>query len=160
MFRSVVPADSDAVTSLAVSAALFAPEDSGVVRSMMDAYFATGRSEGHVCLLDDDAGEPRAVADYEPVPVTDRTWFLTMLAVRPDQQGQGRGAGLLAHLEDLLRDRGQRLLLIQTSSTARYAHARGFYTACGYDQEARVRDYYEPGDDMIVFRKALGPTGE
>lgn len=160
MFRSVVPGDSDAVTSLAVSAALFAPEDSGVVRSMMEGYFATGRSEGHVCLLDDDAGEPRAVAYYEPAPVTDRTWFLTMLAVRPDQQGQGRGAGLLAHLEDLLRDRGQRLLLIQTSSTEPYAHARGFYAACGYDQEARVRDYYEPGDDMIVFRKALGPTDE
>ena len=36
-----------------------------------------------------------------------------------------------------------------------FGRARASYERCGYEQEARVRDYYEPGDDVILFRKAL-----
>ena len=40
----------------------------------------------------------------------------------------------------------------------RHSRARAFYLSCGYDEEARVRDYYEAGDDMVLFRKDLsGP---
>jgi hypothetical protein len=32
---------------------------------------------------------------------------------------------------------------------------RAFYLKCGYDLEARIRDYYTEGDDKVTFRKAL-----
>lgn len=32
---------------------------------------------------------------------------------------------------------------------------RSFYRKNGYDEEARIRDFYRAGDDKIVFRKAL-----
>lgn len=121
---------------------------------MMVDYFGGQREEGHVWVMDEE-GAPLGVAYYEPALATDGTWYLTMIAVRRTRQGQGRGAALLRHLEEELRSRDQRLLLVETSGLPAFERTRAFYEKCGYEQEARVRDYYEPGDDMVLFRKAL-----
>jgi len=63
-----------------------------------------------------------AVAYYEPVTATDRTWELTMIGVRRDLHRQGRGAKLLQHVEDDLRFREQRLLVIETSFAQKTGH--------------------------------------
>jgi ribosomal protein S18 acetylase RimI-like enzyme len=81
-----------------------------------------------------------------------------MIAVAPAEQRTGRGAALLAHIEEALAAAGQRLLLVETSSSAEYERARAFYKRCGFGQEARIRDYFAAGEDMILFRKALGPA--
>ena len=157
MLRLVTSQDSPAVVSVAVASDLFAPEDAAIVDTMMADYLAREREHGHACVidLDDVSGEPLAVAYWEPAKATDRTWYLTMIGVRRDRHRQGRGAALLQHVEQRLSADGQRLLLVETSSTPAFARARAFYASCGYDEEARVRDYYEPGDDMILFRKDL-----
>ena len=82
-------------------------------------------------------------------------WNLLFIAVRPDLQGRGRGSALLRHIEQALRERGARLLLIETSGLGTFERTRAFYRKHGYDEEARIRDYYRPGDDKVVFRKAL-----
>lgn len=154
MIRPITDDDASAVVDLAVASELFAAEDAGVVTGLMADYFGGKRDDGHACVLDEE-GEPIAVAYYEPAPATNGTWYLTMIAVRPDRQGQGRGAALLRHVEDDLRARGQRLLLVETSGHPTYERTRAFYDRCGHQQEARVRDYYEAGDDMVLFRKTL-----
>ena len=47
------------------------------------------------------------------------------------------------------------MLIVETSSTAQYIGARRFYQARGFIEEARIRDFYGPGDDKVVFWKAL-----
>lgn len=152
--RTVTPADAPAVVDLAVASGLFAVEDAVIVRTMMSDYFAGKSDAGHLCLIDEQ-DEPLAVAYFEPAVATERTWYLTMIGVRSDRQGEGRGSALLARTEDILRDRRQRLLLVETSGSPAFERTRNFYVRCGYESEARVRDYYEPGDDMILFRKDL-----
>lgn len=80
---------------------------------------------------------------------------MAAIAARLSRQRQGRGSTLLRQVEDDLRARGLRLLLVETSGLATFRRTRAFYQGCGYEEEARVRDYYEPGDDMILLRKAL-----
>lgn len=155
MFRPIAPSDTAAVLALVVAAELFTVEEAGVVDTMLTEYFAGREAEGHTCVVDDVDGGLLAVAYYEPVTATDRTWELTMIGVRQDLHRQGRGATLLQHVEDDLRSRGQRLLVIETSALPAFTRARAFYLARGYDEEARVRDYFEDGDDMVLFRKAL-----
>ena len=36
-----------------------------------------------------------------------------------------------------------------------YEPTRRFYLKNGYDQEALVRDYYNDGDSLVIFRKRL-----
>lgn len=155
MIRPVTQPDMAAVVSLTVASELFPPEESSVVEAMLMGYFAGRTEEGHTCLVDEVDGDLVAVAYYEPVTATDRTWELTMIGVRQYLHRQGRGAALLRHVEEDLCSRGQRLLVIETSALPAFARARAFYLACGYDEEARVRDYFETGDDMVMFRKAL-----
>lgn len=154
MIRPITEADATTVRELAVSSGLFPAEAGWFLDKMMADYFGGNQAEGHRCVIDEDDA-PLGVAYYEPALATDRTWYLTMIGVRHDYQGQGRGAALMRYVEDNLRTEGQRILLVETSGVAEFALTRQFYVKCGYEEEARVRDYYAVGDDMVLFRKVL-----
>lgn len=154
MIRLITPADAAAVIALAVASGLFPANETAVLDNMLTGYFDGNSDEGHVCVID-EANEPLGVVYYAPAPATDRAWYVTMIAVRPDAQGQGRGTLLLRYVEDALRANGQRLLLVETSGLPTYARTRTFYAKCGYEEAARIRDFYMAGEDMVVFRKAL-----
>jgi ribosomal protein S18 acetylase RimI-like enzyme len=158
MIRLATAQDAAFVSEVGVAAGMFDPSDTSVTDEMMTAYFASGVARGHLCLIDalDDDGERVAMAYAEPVRATEGTYELLMIAVTPRQQGRGRGAALLREVERLLQERGQRLLLVQTSGEDQYARTRQFYLGCGYRQAARVDDYYAAGIAMVLFRKELG----
>jgi ribosomal protein S18 acetylase RimI-like enzyme len=90
-----------------------------------------------------------------PEELADGTWNMLALAVRPDVQGRGVGTALVAATEAHLKASGQRILVVDTSGTSDFALARRFYARNGYDEEARVRDFWAPGDDKVIFRKAF-----
>ena len=87
--------------------------------------------------------------------MTDGTWNLQLIAIRPDHQRQERGTALLRYVEQTLVVRGARVLLVETSGLPLFERTRAFYCKCGYEEEARIRDFYKAGDDKIVYRKAL-----
>jgi len=155
MIRPTTPADAVALTALAVAAGMFSKHETGVLDNMFVNYFGSNMNNGHVCITDDEAGEPIGIAYYAPVSATDRTWELIMIGVRPDYQGRGRGMALLWYVEQALKASGQRLLLVATSGLPSYVRTRSFYVKCGYEEEARIRDYYTTGEDMVMFRKVL-----
>ena len=146
--------DIEAVVALVVAAKLFSADEAGVVRALLDGY-TSAPDDGHSGVVDEVDGCVVGVAYYQPRGPADRLWDLTMIAVEPGSQGGGRGRALLRHVEDELSDRGQRLLVVETSSTDQYDRARDFYRTCGYLEEARIRDYWQDGDDLVVFTKRL-----
>jgi ribosomal protein S18 acetylase RimI-like enzyme len=158
MIRPVCLEDLSSAASIAVAAGLFGEDDVQVPQQMISDLLA-GKSAGHRCVVDENEGEVVGLAYYAPAVATDGTWYLIMVAVRPDRQGQGRGSALMQHVETALKDDQQRILLVETSGDAACERTRQFYVKCCYEQEARVRDYYAAGEDMVLFRKAVaGPT--
>lgn len=104
-----------------------------------------------------DAREPLlAVAYVAPERYTDGTWNLYLIAVHAAWQSRGTGARLLRHVEDAVRARGARVLLVETSGLPTFARTRAFYHANGYAEEARIRAFYAEGEDKVVFWKAVG----
>lgn len=87
--------------------------------------------------------------------LTDGTWNMLAIAVDPLFQSRGHGATLVQELEATLRQRGQRILIVDTSGTDGFAQTREFYKARGYTQEARIRDFWAKGEDKITFWKSL-----
>ena len=154
MIRPITPDDSAAVVALAVASGLFSEYETEILGKMLADYFGGNAENGHVCVIDGE-DEPLGVAYYEPVLAAEGTWYLTMIAVRRDRQGRGRGSALMRHVEDALRAGGHRVLLVETSGLPAFELTRAFYAKLGYEEEARVRDFYAAGDDMILFRKAL-----
>ncbi|MEL7255230.1 MAG: GNAT family N-acetyltransferase [Pseudomonadota bacterium] len=90
-----------------------------------------------------------------PEMLTEGAWNITAIAVDPARQGTGIGAALLSEVENWLTSKGQRLILIDTSSGEDFTRTRAFYVKNGYEEEARIRDFWAEGDDKVVFRKAL-----
>jgi hypothetical protein len=58
-------------------------------------------------------------------------------------------------MEDRLRARGGRLVLVETSSRPDYDRTRTFYARLGYTESARIRDFYAPADDRIMLTTRL-----
>ncbi len=83
------------------------------------------------------------------------TWNMLALAVHPEFQGKGFGTALVSAAEQHLRDKGERILLVVTSGSDDFALTRKFYAQNGYEEEARIRDFWAEGDDKVIFRKAL-----
>ncbi len=148
--RPVTSDDGGALKALIDAVGLF-PSD--MLDGMMAGYFNGDAASGFWLTLDD--GSPVAVAYYAPERMTQGTWNLYLIAVHPDRQGQGRGAALLRHVEQVLAARGERVLLVETSGLPSFERTRTFYHKCGYEQEARIREFYQAGEDKVIFRKAL-----
>lgn len=152
--RDATAADRAALISVARDTGLFDERELAEFSGMIAAYFA-GDLEDHAWLVVDDDGVVVGAAYYAPEPMTRGVWNLYFIGLRPSHQGGGRGAALLARVERALRRRGQRVLLVETSGTSGFEATRAFYRKNGYAEEARIRDYYAPGDDKFVFWKAL-----
>lgn len=91
----------------------------------------------------------------EPERMADGAWNLLAIGVSPDQQGQGIGAALLGHLEAELVKPKARILIVETLGTDSFQPTRDFYLKNGFDEEARIRDFYEDGGDKVVFWKRI-----
>ncbi len=120
----------------------------------MIAGFLSGETDERWLTLEQDGG-PVAIAYCAPERMAEGTWNLPLIAVDPDRQGIGLGGALMGQVEDALRADGQRLLLVETSGEPEFERTRKFYRQLAYIEEARIRDYYSPGDDKIVFWKKL-----
>lgn len=102
-----------------------------------------------------DNGKAVAIAFCAPEKMTEGTWNLYLIAVHPDYQRQGIGRAMIGYIEQMLTAQGERLLLVETSGLEDFAGTRAFYHKCGYEKEALIREFYQAGEDKIVFRKLL-----
>lgn len=152
--RPTVPADVPALKTMIDALGLFPGE---MLDDMMADYFMAADSN-HCWLTDHDDNGPLGVAYYAPERLTEGTWNLYLIAIQSDRQGQGRGKAMMRHIEQTLRARGERLLLVETSGLPSYEYQRTFYQRCGYTEEARIRDFYQAGEDKVVFWKTLTAT--
>lgn len=104
------------------------------------------------CEMD---GEAVGFCYAVPEALAEGAWNMLAIAVLPTVQGRGFGGAIVAHLETVLRERQQRILIADTSGTDAFAPTRAFYQKHGYREEARIRDFWADGDEKIVFWKSL-----
>ena len=155
MIRPTIPDDAGRLTAVIAASGLFPPEGLAEIDRMLTDYFAGKLGKDHCWITDDDGSGPVGVAYYAPERMTDGTWNLYMLIVHPDRQGEGRGTALVRYVEEALQERGERVLLVETSGLASFEATRTFYRKCGFEEEARIREFYQAGEDKIVFCKAV-----
>ncbi|GAB4371455.1 MAG: hypothetical protein Kow00121_13010 [Elainellaceae cyanobacterium] len=154
MIRPTTPDDITELMSLAKAIGLFQPNQLEELGEMLSDYFDSNNHSDRFWIIDDDNGAV-GIAYCETERMTDRTWNLQLIAIRPDRQGQGRGTTLLRYVEQTLAARGGRMLLLETSGTPDFERTRSFYRKCGYNEEARIRDFYAEGVDKVVYCKVL-----
>jgi GNAT superfamily N-acetyltransferase len=149
--RKVLPEDVDALKEVIDINGLF-PSD--LLDDMMNEYF-TNPTTKDVWLTIESDSRPIAVLYCAPERLTEGTYNLYLIAVHKNHQGIGIGAQLMSYLEALLKANGERILLVETSGLPEFEQTRKFYKKCSYNREAVIRDFYQEGEDKVVFWKKL-----
>lgn len=150
----------DALAALVRATGAFREDEVAVALEVFDSALEQDQDDYTLVGAIDEGGTLLGYACYGPTPCTIRTWDLYWIAVHPTAQGRGVGATLLNEIERRLEGADARLLVIETSSKSDYAATRGFYRARGYEAAARVPDFYDIGDDRVIYIKRLGAPKE
>lgn len=153
--RPVRRGDRAGIEGLLNRAAEFTREEVACAIELVDCAIAHGNDEEDYavhCAESRDNGIIGFIC-YGRTPLTRGTYDLYWIVVDPARRRGGMGRRMLAYLEDILRANGAGLLVAETSSQAAYAQARSFYAKEGFRDEARIRDYYAPGDDIVIYCK-------
>lgn len=151
MIRKTTPNDTAAVIALAETNG-FDPDEIELVRETLANYLD---GNGNALWFTATDNDPVGVVYCAPEPMTNGTWKILMILVSPNRHRQGHGKALMNHIEETLAECGGRLIIVETSSTDGFERARAFYPKCGYREEARIRNFYDQGDDKIVYSKAI-----
>ncbi len=127
----------------------------GVAEEVIDSYLDDPEQSGYYVLVAEINFVVAGYISYGPVPLTEGTWDVYWIAVARQKREQGTGAALLEAAEQKIRAAGGRLALIETSSLPSYEPTRRFYARHGYEEIARVPDFYAVGDDKLLLQKRL-----
>ncbi|MDO9540694.1 MAG: GNAT family N-acetyltransferase [Kiritimatiellia bacterium] len=159
--RPMMESDRPVVQEIINSTGIFTTEEERIAIELIDTYLnRSDQSEDYeVDVVENSAGTAAGFICYGPTPLTEGTMDLYWLAVHAGSQKQGLGQALFNWLEKVAVERKTRLILIETSSSAPYAATRRFYERMGYPETARVRDFYRPGDDRIIYCKYFPNQG-
>jgi len=125
------------------------------VEELWKEYLAKGKASGYEFLVYRENGRVVGFICFGPRPLTCGTFDLYWIAVSSEARRRGIGKLLVAKMEEEVKAMGGRLILVETSGTPYYAPARKFYEACGYRLQAKIPDFYSPGDDLLIYAKRL-----
>jgi ribosomal protein S18 acetylase RimI-like enzyme len=159
--RELRAADRAPLAALLRATDAFTEEEVGVALELIDAGLAgtPPRPDDYRFFVAElDAGSSPAVAGYVCyglAPLSDGVYDLYWIAVDPQRQGRGVGRALLAAVEDDVRRRRGRTILIETGGKASYAPTRAFYEAAGYAELARIPDFFRAGDDKVTYARRV-----
>jgi len=155
--RKIQPRDRASLKALLSAQTHFHPEEIRVALELIDIALAHPGEEDYLILCaEEEKGDFRGYVCFGKAPLTDGVYDIYWIVVHPAYGNQGIGTSLLLQAEEEMARRQARLLLIETSSTPPYESARAFYRKRGYEERARILDYYRPGDHKIIFGKTLG----
>jgi len=152
------PRDKDGaqIHAITASTTIFNQEEVECVDELWEEYLSLGSERsGYYFLVEKEEEHVLGYACYGPRALTSGTYDLYWIAVDPSLHRGGVGRRLLVASEEAIRTLGGRLLVLETSGLPAYEPTRKFYLATGYTLEATLKDFYNAGDDLVVFTKHL-----
>jgi D-alanine-D-alanine ligase len=151
--RQLTAADRGRIEEITRAVRVFRDDEVPVALEVFDAAvagstdytavgaFLDGRLAGWIC--------------WGPTPCTLGTFDLYWMAVDPAVHTSGIGTALMREMEGRLAG-SARLIVVETAGRPDYRPTRAFYEARGYRKASVIPDFYAPGDDQVVYVKALG----
>jgi GNAT superfamily N-acetyltransferase len=158
--RPTQAADLPAIRAMCLDVSLFSPEEVATVDELLDAYFTQGAAQsGYYFLSALNNDHVAGFACYGPRAITTGTYDLYWIVTAPSAARQGVGGHLLAAIEQTVAEQHGRIIIAETSGRADYINTRHFYLKYNYVAEAQLRDFYSPGDDLVIFVRRLPQVG-
>jgi len=159
-------ADAAAVAELLGSTGFFHAHEIDVAVELVQTRLQSGVASGYHFVFADVPGDaphalrtpgpahaPRVLgyACYGEIACTRGSFDLYWIGVHEQARHLGLGRRLLAEVERRVAAAGGRAIWVETSGRELYAPTHAFYLRCGYELVARLPEFYDPGDDKLVY---------
>ena len=139
---------------------VFTKEEIDVAVELMEIVFNDpDQNEYEIYTAVSDQQEVVGFVCIGATPLTEATYDLYWIAVKPSHHHHGVGSQLLQHVESIVQQANGRMLVAETSSQPKYDDTHTFYLRKGYQEVARIHEYYRPGDDLVIFAKYFSHSG-
>jgi ribosomal protein S18 acetylase RimI-like enzyme len=160
--RSLLPPDRAQLIDILSQGAGFRSEEIECAIELLDAALAPSDGEqdetdGYEArvAVDDDGARVLGYACFGATPMTAAAYDLYWLVVAQAARGRGIGAEICAAVAAELKERGGRVIRVETSSLEGQGGARRFYEKVGFRLAGSIADFYRDGDDLLVYSKVL-----
>jgi len=147
--------DIQRIREIMVSTGIFYDFETEVAVEMMEERLSRGESTCYHFVFAEVNGITAAYACYGHSDMTKSCFDLYWIATHHDFRRKGIGKKLLDETYRQAKKLGCTMMIAETSSRENYAHTRAFYDSAGYMLEATIRDYYDKGDDKLIYIKRL-----
>jgi D-alanine-D-alanine ligase len=153
--RDVHAGDPAIVRDITESTGFFYAEEVGTAVELVEERLAKGEASGYSFVFAEEGGRTVGYACFGPIACTKASFDLYWIAVHADGRGKGLGTILLDESERLIHGAGGNRIYVETSSRPLYEPTRAFYLARGYREEARLAEFYGPGDAKVIYVKTV-----
>lgn len=147
--------DIERIREIVVSTKFFYDHEVEVAVELIQERLSQGESTGYHFVFAEVDGITAAYSCYGPIPLTRSSFDLYWIVTHNDYRGKGIGRKLLEETYSQARKMGATLLIAETSGLAHYEPTRSFYDSNKFTLEARLRDFYDKGDDKYIYFKKL-----
>jgi len=155
--HDITPADPGAIRAIVESSGFFHDYEVDVAVELAEERLAKGEQSGYHFRFADVEGQTVGYTCYGPIACTAGSYDFYWIAVHQQARGGGIGKALIRETEAAIWAEGGRAIWVETYSSSQYEPTRRFYLACGYQEAARMADFYAPGDDKVVYVKRRPP---
>jgi ribosomal protein S18 acetylase RimI-like enzyme len=162
--RAMTSADREQVHTILIRTGFFSEAEIEVAMELVDIFLARPGQKDYFVYVAESVGSAKNPSTgtqicgylcFGPTPLTAGTYDLYWIAVHPEFQNQGIGKKMLTFLEQEVARLQGRLIIIETSSQNKYASTQAFYLHSGYQLAAQIKDFYQPGDDRMIYSKYI-----
>jgi GNAT superfamily N-acetyltransferase len=156
VFRETVkPEDVEHVREIVTSTGFFYDFEIPVAVELIEERLAEGQESGYFFLFVEVEGKTVSYSCYGPIAGTDAGYDLYWIVTHNDYRGLGIGKKLLDETHRVVKNRGGRYIIAETSSLEKYTPTRLFYEKNEYDKDAIIKDFYMINDDKVIYVKRL-----
>ena len=154
MIRPMEPRDKEPVIGHVRATGFFTPAEIVVAEELMDIYLEDPEQKDYrIVVVENEGKDAVGYMTWGPTPLAEDAYDIYWMAVSPAEQGRGQGKALISWVEDEVRRRDGRMIIIETSSQPKYQATRQFYIDLDYKEVARIPDFYRAGDDRVIYAK-------
>ena len=147
--------DIEDILKIVSSTDFFSYEELAIAAELVEERLLKGIESGYYFLFLEIDKKVTGYSCYGPIPGTLYSFDLYWIAVKNESRGMGLGKLLLEKSEQKIGTMNGINIYIETSSREQYLPTRKFYENCGYRAEARLKDFYAPSDDKIIYVKTV-----
>jgi aminoglycoside 6'-N-acetyltransferase I len=156
MIRKLLNTDRNVIEKILVDTKNFSSDEIKIAMELIDVYINEPEQKDYEIFV--DVSEDDIITGYVcigPRPLTVGTYDLYWIAVNPNVQSKGIGSKLIQYIENYLKEKSIRLILIETSGKISYEKERKFYLKNLYKELVEIKDFYNVDDSLVIYGKYI-----